>query len=303
MSESSCKRMRVEVKYPLWYLRYEEWLDEIEQIYLMQTNEAFTELNYGHAAKYRKLKMPEHMIQYKNVRLVDFNGVTRLQKTYKIREKEIAVKEADFLRQLQHPNINAFIDIVRLRYENEILLFLEYCQYGELRNYLGQQKSAQQQISPEIILLWMKQLLSAIEYMHELNIVHCDIKPQNVFVMDERRLCIGDMDCAQIADADGVCKEEIGTPSHQAPENVCDEKPCSKKSDIWGVGCVFVEAMTLDIVFTPRHCSYRLVQNNVVHARMLKTQYPEIQRRVVNLCLQADPRKRPSAKDLLLTLA
>jgi len=225
-----------------------------------------------------------------------------LQKTYDICDKEIAVKEADFLRQLQHPNINAFIDIVRLRYEYKILLFLEYCQYGELSNYL-KQKSKQQHISPEIIRLWMGQLLSAIKYMHELNIVHCDVKSENVFVMAPDRLCIGDMDCAQIADADGVCKEEIGTASYQPPENAKDEKPCSKKSDIWGVRCVFVEAMTLDIVFDSSHFSYAFVKNKVVRDRMLKTQYPEIQRSVVNLCLQEDPHKRPSAQALMDMLA
>ena len=136
MSGSSRKLMKVMVQYPRWWVEYEELQDDIDKIYLSQTDEAFTELNFCHKAKHPKLERPPHMIRYDNVHLVDLNGVTRLQKTYDICDKEIAVKEADFLRQLQHPNINAFIDIVRLRYEYKILLFLEYCQYGELSNYL-----------------------------------------------------------------------------------------------------------------------------------------------------------------------
>ena len=61
--------------------------------------------------------------------------------------------------------------------------------------------------------------------------------------------------------------------------------------------------MTLDIVFDSSHFSYALVKNKVVRDRMLKTQYPEIQRRVVNLCLQVDPRKCPSAQVFMDMLA
>ena len=295
--------MRVEVEYPDWYVRYKAWLKDIEQIYNCQTDEAFTEVNFCHKAKYLKLKMPLHMIPYANVNVVELNGVACVQKTYDMRDEKIALQEADFFMRLRkHPHINAFIDIVSLPYEHKILLFLEYCQYGDLSHYL-RQKSKQQHISPEIIWLWMEQLLSAIKYMHELNIVHCDVQSKNVFVMAPDRLCIGDMDCAQIADADGVCKEEIGAASYQPPENAKDDMPCSNKSDIWGVGCVFVEAMTLDIVFNCRHSSYKLVQDNVVRDRMLETQYPEILRSVVDLCLQWDPHKRPSAQALMEMLA
>jgi serine/threonine protein kinase len=282
---------------------YQYWLDEIEQIDACETNEAFTEFVYCRTAKYTIDKNPTYMRRYRHVKFVVSNGVQRVMKTFG--SSCLAIEEADFLWQLQkHPNINHLIDIVWKPQNGQIYLILDYCKHGELLEYLKQQKSKQLNISPEIIFLWMDQLLSAIKYMHELNIVHCDIKSQNVFVMDdERRLCIGDMGLAQKSDANGVCKDEIGTPDYQAPENKQDEKPCSTKSDIWGFGCVFFEAMTLYSIYDGGSKSYMLVQNNVVHTEMLKTQYPEIQRRVVNLCLQVDPRKRPSAQALMDMLA
>jgi len=293
------------VSNPVWFLMYRYWLEEIQQIDASETNEAFTEFVHCCTAKYTKDKKPGYMRVYGHVQIVVSNGVQRVRKSFGSGSCSLAIEEADFLWQLQkHPNINTLIDIVCNSQYGEIYLILDYCKHGDLLEYFKQQKSKKLNISHELIFLWMEQLLSAIKYMHELNIVHCDIKSQNVFVMDdERGLCIGDMGLAQKANANGVCKDDVGTPIYQAPENEIDEHPCSTKSDIWGFGCVFFEAMTLYSIFDCGSKSYMLVKNNVVHDKMLKTQYPEIQGRVVNLCLQMDPLRRPSAQELMHMLA
>jgi NIMA (never in mitosis gene a)-related kinase len=212
-------------------------------------------------------------------------------------DKENAKAEVYFLCKLEHPNINALVDVVIKN--KRINLILEYCPHGDLHHYLQQQKSKGQIISPDIILLWMRQLLSALVYMHDEKIVHCDIKSKNVFVMDPLHLCIGDLGLAQKANADGVCELELGTFCYQPPENTQDNpEPSSFASDVWGLGCVFFEAMTLYSMFSGLD-SCELVRQNQVEPRLKKTQYVEKLRSVVTLCLQVDGHKRPSAQMLV----
>jgi len=256
---------------------------------------------YCHTAEYVKLQKPPNLRRYPNVNLVRYNGVQCVLKTFGNLDTENAMHEVNILRRLKHPNINALIDIVFAK--DQIHLILEYCKHGDLLVYVQEQKLKRQNISPEIILLWMGQLLSAINHMHTLKIVHGDIKSQNVFVMDERRLCIGDMGSAQEADADGVCVLDRGTFIYSPPEITQGDQPSSTKTDMWGIGCVFFEAMTQISIPDCRNRFTSLVENNAVHSRMLKTQYPEILRRVVTLCLQVDPHKRPSAQALMDMLA
>jgi NIMA (never in mitosis gene a)-related kinase len=217
-------------------------------------------------------------------------------------DKKNADEEEGFLRKLLHPNINALVDVVINN--KRIDLILVYCQHGDLHDYIQQQKSMRQIIIPNIIFLWMQQLLSALVYMHEKRIVHCDIKTKNVFVMNPQHLCIGDFGLAQNANVDGVCDHETGTPSYQAPENhKNDPEPCSVASDVWGLGCVFFEAMTLYSIHLNWNHSCELVQKNMVQPKLQQTSYTENLRSVVTQCLQEDPHKRPSARALMDTLA
>jgi NIMA (never in mitosis gene a)-related kinase len=210
--------------------------------------------------------------------------------------------EVNILRRLKHPNINALVDVVINN--KRIDLILVYCQHGDLHDYLQQQKSMKQIIIPDIILLWMQQLLSALVYMHEKRIVHCDIKTKNVFVMNPQHLCIGDLGLAQNANVDGVCDYETGTPYYQTPENYKkDPEPSSVASDVWGLGCVFFEAMTLYSIHLNWTASCALVQKNMVQPKLQQTSYTENLRNVVTLCLEEDPHKRPSAQTLFDMLA
>ena len=224
-----------------------------------------------------------------------------MQKTFSKKQKYAADAEVYFLCNLKHPNINALVDVVKR--DEKIHLILVHCQHGDLHYYLQQQKLKKLIISSDIILLWMRQLLSALVYMHDEKIVHCDIKSNNVFVMDPLHLCIGDLGLAQKANADGVCEDETGSSWYQPPENTKDDpEPCSFASDVWGLGCVFFEAMTLHS-FESGVSSYVFVQKNQVQPELQNTPYAENLRSVVTQCLQEDAHKRPSARALMDTLA
>jgi serine/threonine protein kinase len=278
-------------------MMHEAWLDEINTINKSETSQAV----YCHKAEFIRMNPHDNMKQYSNVGIVLNNGVERVRKTFCMYDKENAEAEVYFLCKLEHPNINALVDVVIKN--KRINLILVYCPHGDLHDYLQQQKSKGQIINPDIILLWMQQLLSALVYMHEKRIVHCDIKTKNVFVMHPQHLCIGDLGLAQNANADGVCENEVGTPYYQPPENCKDDpEPCSFASDVWGLGCVFFEAMTLYSIHLGWNASCALVHKNLVQPELQNTPYAENLRSVVTLCLQEDPHKRPSARALMDTL-
>jgi serine/threonine protein kinase len=237
MSERAQKRQRL---LDAASMMHEAWLDEINTINKSETSQAV----YCHQAEFIRIETPDNMKRYPNVGIVIYNGVKCVRKRFGMHDKENAQAEVYFLRKLLHPNINALVDVVIKN--KRINLILVYCPHGDLHDYLQQQKSKGQIISPDIILLWMQQLLSALVLMHEKRIVHCDIKTKNVFVMHPQHLCIGDLGLAQDANADGVCEKKFGTPYYQPPENYKDDpEPSSFASDVWGLGCVFFEAMTL----------------------------------------------------------
>ena len=98
---------------------------------------------------------------------------------------------------------------------------------------------------------YMMQLTSALFYAHQHNIIHRDIKPQNIFVMPDGTIKLGDFGIAQ-ADGidDGLTKpsEIVGSVHYLAPE-ISQGKPASVQSDIYAAGVTFYELLTGHVPF------------------------------------------------------
>ena len=88
-------------------------------------------------------------------------------------------------------------------------------------------------------------MLLAVGFMHGNKIVHRDIKPQNVFVDSDMNLKVGDFGISKLLDYTAQnCQTSAGTPSYMAPEMV-ESQDYSFKADIWSLGCVIYEMITL----------------------------------------------------------
>ena len=98
---------------------------------------------------------------------------------------------------------------------------------------------------------YMLQLTSALFYAHQHNLIHRDIKPQNIFVMTDGAIKLGDFGIAQ-ADGidDGLTKssEIVGSVHYLAPE-ISQGKPASIQSDIYSAGVTFYELLTGHVPF------------------------------------------------------
>lgn len=98
---------------------------------------------------------------------------------------------------------------------------------------------------------YMIQLTSALYYAHQHNIIHRDIKPQNIYVMPDGTIKLGDFGIAQ---AEGIdddltkASEIVGSVHYLAPE-ISQGKPASIQSDIYSAGVTFYELLTGHVPF------------------------------------------------------
>lgn len=85
--------------------------------------------------------------------------------------------------------------------------------------------------------------MRGIKALHDLKIVHRDIKCANIFLTKNGVVKLGDLNVSKVANK-GLMHTQTGTPYYASPE-VWKDRPYDNKSDIWSLGCVLYEMITL----------------------------------------------------------
>ena len=84
--------------------------------------------------------------------------------------------------------------------------------------------------------------------LHEKQILHRDLKSANVFLELDGIIKLGDLNVSKQTQKDGMLFTQTGTPYYASPE-VWKDQPYDNKSDIWSLGCVLYEMITLSPPF------------------------------------------------------
>ena len=136
-----------------------------------------------------------------------------------------------------------------------------------------------------------------LKKLHELKVFHRDIKSANLFLEDDGGARLGDMNVSKVAKA-GFLYTQTGTPYYASPE-VWNDKPYNSKSDIWSLGCVLYETLTL-------HPPFRAANMNDLYKRVVKGVFedpPNIYsrdlKRLIKSMITVQPDLRPSALQIL----
>ncbi|XP_055981454.1 calcium/calmodulin-dependent protein kinase type 1G [Sorex fumeus] len=143
-------------------------------------------------------------------------------------ENEIAV-----LRRIKHENIVTLEDI----YESSThyYLVMQLVSGGELFDRILERGVYTEHDASLVI----RQVLSAVQYLHENGIVHRDLKPENLLYLtpeENSRIMITDFGLSKMEQS-GVMSTACGTPGYVAPE-VLAQKPYSKAVDCWSIGVI-----------------------------------------------------------------
>jgi serine/threonine protein kinase len=206
-----------------------------------------------------------------------------------------ALREAKTLQSLNHPYINRYQDVFLHQDGGDLVVctVMEYCEGGDLAHYLIAFKRHNMIIEPDRALRWMQQMCSALAYLHSHKVVHRDLKPQNIFMMTEDSLRVGDFGLAQTIER-GKRTSQVGTPCYMAPE-VLHHDAYAESVDIWGLGCIGLEAITLNFLWERKGMLAAQVLTDPIHASSMSPEYPACLRESIAKCLVHGANKRPSA--------
>ncbi|XP_075253282.1 serine/threonine-protein kinase Nek4-like [Convolutriloba macropyga] len=170
------------------------------------------------------------------------------------KERQYAEQEAKLLKNLSHPNIVSCKDTFWFdSSQSQLGIVMSYCEGGDLYKLLKNRKG-KGKLPENDIMEWFIQITLAVQYLHSRNILHRDLKTQNVFLTRSNLVKVGDLGIARQLKENEMADTLIGTPYYMSPE-IFQNIPYSYKSDIWSLGCILYEMTSLKHAFTAHEFS------------------------------------------------
>ena len=211
-------------------------LKESPLIYISYDNKDFSYLNYYY--------------EYKIIKPIKSGGFAEVYLAENILNKKlVAIKKTDIkyfstdeiynltregrlLSNLNHPNIIKIY--CYYTYENYLYNVMEYAKGGELTQYINSKKD----IPEEKIKSIFKQIYDAVKYIHNKNIIHRDLKTNNVVFLDQEKTKVAIIDFGISSTFSGGDVLNAGTLKYLPPETFQENNKNSIKIDMWALGVI-----------------------------------------------------------------
>jgi len=158
------------------------------------------------------------------------------------------LKEVNLLQKVKHKNIiNFYVSFIE---RNELFIVLELADGGDLSKLIKYFQRKKRLIPEQTILKYFTQISSAVEYIHSRRILHRDIKPANIFMTSDGCVKLGDFGLGRFFSQNTYDAHSIvGTFYYMSPERI-REAGYGFSSDVWSLGCVLYELITLNSPFS-----------------------------------------------------
>ncbi|CAK9829518.1 Myosin light chain kinase, smooth muscle [Anthophora retusa] len=161
-------------------------------------------------------------------------------RTIKTKDREQVREEIRIMNMLRHPKLL----LLAAAYESprEIVMVTEYISGGELFERVVADDFT---LTERDSILFMRQICEGVEYMHKNNVVHLDLKPENIMcrTRTSHQIKLIDFGLAQTLKPDTPIRVLFGTPEFIPPEIISYE-PIGTESDMWSVGVICYVLLT-----------------------------------------------------------
>jgi len=180
---------------------------------------------------------------------------------------------------------------------NKMIFITERATSGNLKEFILRVKK----IKLKVIKKWCKQILTGIKYLHDNNIIHRDIKCDNIFINGHTgNVLIGDFGLARkICNIDKKTHTILGTPEFMAPEIY--KEHYDKKIDVYSFGMCLFELVTKEIPYAECDTIPQIWKNVTAEIKpksLNKIKNKNI-KKMIEKCISNNENERPSIEDLL----
>ncbi|CCW70428.1 unnamed protein product [Phytomonas sp. Hart1] len=220
------------------------------------------------------------------------NDNTDQDNNYISQLRDIA-REVEIMSSLMHPNIVQYMFFERD--DNCISIFMELCLGGSLSSMIN----SGELVDTEFIKQVLRDIISAVAYLHKKKVTHRDLKPDNV-LFSNGRAKLTDFGTAILKRNRDNLSPVTGTFAYMAPEIILCET-YGKACDMWSIGCIAAEVLKVDLpqrsLGLPGMCEfYRKMDVN--SSLSIDCSVLEVSD-FLRSCLQRNPNTRPTAAELL----
>jgi len=213
------------------------------------------------------------------------------------KEKENSLNEVRILASVKSNFVVSYKEAFFDEKDNTLCIVMEFADRGDLYQKIVEHKKTAKFFEESDIWRIFIQLVKGLKALHDLKILHRDMKSANVFLFSNGSAKLGDLNVSKVARR-GLGYTQTGTPYYASPE-VWKDKPYDNKSDVWSLGCVLYEMITLKPPF-------RAQDMEGLFNKVCKGQYSRIPDRfsddlfqVVQFLLQVNSSSRPSCEQIL----
>ncbi|XP_039506057.1 MAP/microtubule affinity-regulating kinase 4 isoform X4 [Pimephales promelas] len=187
---------------------------------------------------FAKVKLARHILTGKEVaiKIIDKTQLnpTSLQKLF---------REVRIMKTLHHPNIVQLFEVIET--EKTLYLVMEYASGGEVFDYLvshGRMKEIEARAK-------FRQIVSAVHYCHQKNIVHRDLKAENLLLDADANIKIADFGFSNEFTLGNKLDTFCGSPPYAAPELFQGKKYDGPEVDIWSLGVILYTLVSGSLPF------------------------------------------------------
>jgi serine/threonine protein kinase len=238
---------------------------------------------------FSEVKLGVHRITQKKVaiKILDKNKIESKD------DLERIIREMQILTEMNHQNVIKVFKIYED--ENNFSLIMEYCEGGELFNYIVKK----QRLSEDESAYFFYQIINGIEYIHSKGIAHRDLKPENLLIGKNKILKIIDFGLSNFYDGKNRLQTPCGSPCYASPEMVKGKKYDGFNIDIWAIGVILFAMLCGFLPFEDDENN-----NDVLFRQIIKNRidYPpflsELSLDILHKILVSDPLKRISIEEI-----
>ena len=246
---------------------------------------------YGFVAKVKSKK--NHKIYA--MKMIDFD------KAKDPSAKQFAMSEIMLIQGLNSPHIIKYYHNFMI--QNKMYIIMDFMNNGDLSGYVKAYMEMNQPIPENQILELFYQCISALCYIHKCNIIHRDIKPQNLFMTETKDIKIGDFGISTIKSNKQANSVTIGTQRYMAPE-MFGNQVYDSKIDVYALGCSFhlmcYFALPREIVVFQETYGPRAELMDVSKDKFKNLNYySQDIYKLIHWMIERDPNKRPKTEDVL----